>query len=145
MLGDGSFGTVYRGRCRSQDVAVKVLHRQDLDEHSLNAFRKEVEIVSLCDRKTKNVNEKIQKFNLNSNINVYKDYKEMLDKEEIDILEILLPHHLHHEVTLYAAQKVLKEISVQKPMAICVKDCEEMIEVCKKNNIKLKVFENFTF
>ena len=25
---------------------MKVLHRQDLDEHSLNAFRKEVEIVS---------------------------------------------------------------------------------------------------
>jgi len=46
VLGDGSFGTVYRGRCRSQEVAIKVLHRQDLDEHSLNAFRKEVEIVS---------------------------------------------------------------------------------------------------
>lgn len=45
VLGDGSFGTVYKGRCRSQDVAVKVLHKQDLDEHSLNAFRKEVEIV----------------------------------------------------------------------------------------------------
>ena len=46
ILGDGSFGTVYKGKCRSQEVAVKVLHRQDLDEHSLSAFRKEVEIVS---------------------------------------------------------------------------------------------------
>jgi len=46
VLGDGSFGTVYRGRCRSQEVAIKVLHRQDLDEHTLKAFRKEVEVVS---------------------------------------------------------------------------------------------------
>eukprot|EP01087_Luapelamoeba_hula_P012250 TRINITY_DN3403_c2_g1_i1.p1 TRINITY_DN3403_c2_g1~~TRINITY_DN3403_c2_g1_i1.p1 ORF type:complete len:506 (+),score=76.69 TRINITY_DN3403_c2_g1_i1:215-1732(+) len=46
VLGDGSFGTVYKGRCRSQDVAVKVLHKQDMDEHTLNAFRKEAEIVS---------------------------------------------------------------------------------------------------
>ena len=38
------FGTVYRGRCRAKDVAVKVLHRQ-LDETNLQAFRKEIRIV----------------------------------------------------------------------------------------------------
>jgi serine/threonine protein kinase len=46
-LGTGSFGTVCRGRCRAKDVAVKVLHRQLLDESSLQSFRKEVEIVRL--------------------------------------------------------------------------------------------------
>jgi serine/threonine protein kinase len=46
VLGDGSFGTVYQGRCRSKDVAVKVLHKQDLDMKTLTAFRKEVEILS---------------------------------------------------------------------------------------------------
>ncbi len=105
----------------------------------------DAEIISLCDRRLKNVKEKIQKFDLNSNIRIYKDYKEMLDSERIDLLEILLPHHLHHEVTLYAAQKNLKGISVQKPMANTVKECDEMINVCKNNNIKLKIFENFTF
>lgn len=45
VLGDGSFGTVYQGRCRSKDVAVKVLHKQDLDAKTLAAFRKEVEIL----------------------------------------------------------------------------------------------------
>jgi serine/threonine protein kinase len=45
VLGDGSFGTVYQGRCRSKDVAVKVLHKQDLDMKTLTAFRKEVEIL----------------------------------------------------------------------------------------------------
>jgi len=44
-VGTGTFGTVRRGRCRAKDVAVKVLHQQDLDESSLQSFRKEVEIV----------------------------------------------------------------------------------------------------
>ena len=107
--------------------------------------RGDVEITSLCDRKNKLVEDKIKKFNLGSDTRNYQDYKEMLDSETLDILEILLPHHLHSEVTLYAAQKELKGISVQKPMANSITDCNKMISACKENNIKLKVFENFTF
>lgn len=36
---------MYKGRCRQNDVAVKVLHKQDLDQKTLEAFRREVEIV----------------------------------------------------------------------------------------------------
>ena len=104
-----------------------------------------VEITCLSDVRQKNVKEKIDKFNLSSDIKIYKDYKEMLDVESIDILEILLPHHLHCETTLYAAQKEIMGISVQKPMANTIPDCERMIDACKKNDIKLKIFENFTF
>jgi len=107
--------------------------------------RDDVEITSLCDRKNKLVEDKIRKFNLGSDTRIYRDYKEMLDSETLDILEILLPHHLHSEVTLYGAQKELKGISVQKPMANSIKDCNRMIDACTENNIKLKVFENFTF
>jgi predicted dehydrogenase len=105
----------------------------------------DVKITCLCDKREKLAKEKIKKFDLNPKIKVYNDYKEMLDSEDLDILEILLPHNLHCEVTSYAAQKNLKGISVQKPMATTISDCDKMIKICKKNNIKLKIFENFTF
>jgi len=105
----------------------------------------DVEITCLCDKKVKNAEDKIESFNLGPNIKVYKDYKQMLDSEEIDILEVLLPHNLHCEVTVYAADKVSKGISVQKPMATTIKECDEMINACGKNNVKLKIFENFCF
>ncbi|KAN0014456.1 hypothetical protein ACTFIU_000774 [Dictyostelium citrinum] len=45
ILGDGSFGTVYKGRCRLKDVAVKVMLKQ-VDQKTLTDFRKEVAIMS---------------------------------------------------------------------------------------------------
>ncbi|KYQ88308.1 SH2 domain-containing protein [Tieghemostelium lacteum] len=45
VLGDGSFGTVYKGRCRQKDVAVKIMLKQ-VDEKTLKDFRKEVAIMS---------------------------------------------------------------------------------------------------
>ena len=107
--------------------------------------RDDVEISCLCDRKQRYIKSKIEKFNLGSEVKIYSDYKEMLDIERIDILEILIPHHLHCEATLYAAQKDILGISVQKPMAHSIKECDSMINASKKNNIKLKVFENFCF
>jgi len=102
----------------------------------------DAEITCLCDNRNKNAEEKVNKFNLSSEIRIYRNYEEMLDSEEIDILEILLPHHLHSEVTLYAAQKEIKGISVQKPMANSIEECDRMIKACKKNKIKLLINTN---
>ncbi|GAI22278.1 unnamed protein product, partial [marine sediment metagenome] len=89
--------------------------------------------------------EKIKKFNLNKDTRIYSDYKNMLDNEELDIIEILLPHYLHAEVVVYAAKKQVKVISVQKPMALNLDQADEMIEECKKSQSILSIFENFLF
>lgn len=46
FLGGGCFGKVYRGNCRSVEVAVKVPMRQKLSKRAYEAFKKEVEIMS---------------------------------------------------------------------------------------------------
>jgi predicted dehydrogenase len=72
------------------------------------------------------------------------DYKELLKDPDIDAVEILAPHRMHHPMVLDAA-RAGKHVSVQKPMCINLKEADDMIRVCKESGVKLKVFENFVF
>jgi len=45
-FGGGCFGSVYKGKCRGATVAIKQLHKQDLDSKILEDFRKEVDILT---------------------------------------------------------------------------------------------------
>jgi predicted dehydrogenase len=76
---------------------------------------------------------------------IYTDYKEMIDREELDIVEILTPHNLHYPMAEYCANAGVLGISMQKPLAHTITDCENIIQVCKENNVKLKLYENFRF
>jgi predicted dehydrogenase len=105
----------------------------------------EVEITCLCNRTIEKAKDKIKKFKLNKSISIYSDYKEMIDKEDLDIVEILLPHHLHSDASIYAAKKGLKGISVQKPMALSLEEADNMINACKESGSILTIYENFVF
>ena len=105
----------------------------------------DVKITCLCNRTIAKAKEKVKKFNLDENIPIYSDYREMLDKEDIDVVEILLPHHLHAEATIYAAEKGIKGISVQKPMALTLDQADAMINACEKSGSILSIYENFLF
>lgn len=105
----------------------------------------DVKITCLCNRTVAKAKEKVKNFNLDKKIPIYSDYREMLDKEDIDILEILLPHHLHAEATIYAAEKRIKGISVQKPIALTLEQADAMIDACKESGSILSIYENFLF
>jgi predicted dehydrogenase len=105
----------------------------------------DVKITCLCNRTVEKAKEKIRKFNLDKDTPVYSDYREMLDKEDLDIVEILLPHHLHAEATLYAAELGIKGISVQKPMALTLEEADKMINQCEAFGSILSIYENFVF
>lgn len=84
-----------------------------------------------------------EKFASEHNIpKVYDSYEEVLADPSVSGVEILVPHHLHCELTIKACD-AKKHVSVQKPMALNLEECDKMIEAAKRNNVKLKVFENF--
>jgi len=104
----------------------------------------DAELVAVCDTDLKTAGEKLERWGLRT-VKIYTDYKKMIDREDLDIVEILTPHHLHAPMTEYCAKAGVPGISVQKPMAHTITDCDKMIQVCKEENVKLKLFENFRF
>ncbi len=104
----------------------------------------DTELVCVCDTDIKGAGEKLERWGLRT-VKIYKDYKKMIDHEDLDIVEILTPHHLHYPMTEYCAKAGVPGISVQKPLAHTITDCEKMIQVCKQEEVKLKLYENFRF
>jgi predicted dehydrogenase len=104
----------------------------------------DTELVAVCDTDVKRARDKLERWGLRT-LKIYEDYKKLIDHEDLDIVEILTPHHLHFPMTEYAANAEISGISVQKPMAHTITDCEKMIEVCEKKEVKLKIYENFRF
>lgn len=75
---------------------------------------------------------------------IYAHYRALLDDPNVDVVEILLPHHLHTDATL-AALDAGKHVSLQKPMTIRLSDADLLVERSKTSAGVLRVFENFIF
>ena len=70
------------------------------------------------------------------NIYNYENFDRIADNKSIDIVYVVLPNSMHHEFTIRAA-KAGKQVFCEKPMAVSVKECEEMIETCKNAGVRL--------
>ena len=103
--------------------------------------REEAVLVSTCDvvedRAIAKKEEYLESMKDESiNVSVYTDYKKMLDNEDIDVVTIATESGYHAEIAIYAMNKG-KSVIVEKPMALSIKDADNMIEAANKNNVKL--------
>ena len=79
------------------------------------------------------------KFNIpEKNCYNYENYDAIKDNPDIDAVYVITPNGLHSEEVIRVA-RAGKQAICEKPMAISVKEGEEMIEACKKANVKLLV------
>lgn len=68
----------------------------------------------------------------------FTDYHDILNDPEIDAVIVVAPTNLHCEIVVDCANAG-KHIFCEKPMAMTVEECDRMIAVCEKNNVKLQV------
>jgi predicted dehydrogenase len=73
-----------------------------------------------------------------SGCNVYADFREMLDKDELDAVVISTPDHWHAIQGVWAARKGL-HIYGQKPMSLCIAEGRAMADEVKKAGVTFQV------
>lgn len=69
----------------------------------------------------------------------YSDYREMLDAERPDFVDVCSWHGLHAEMVVAAAARQPKAILSQKPMALSLGECDRMLTACAREGVKLVV------
>lgn len=111
-----------------------------------------VELVAICDIDKDKFKGKFLPGNLDvgnlkydfSKYSLYTDMDEMLEKEELDYVDIALPTYLHAEAAVKALNKGL-HVLCEKPMALNVKECQSMIDASIANGKKLMVAQCLRF
>ena len=71
-------------------------------------------------------------------VNVYEDYKDMIEKEDLDFVFITTPVNSHIPIASFCAQKKI-HFFIEKPLAKSTSECISLIEIIKKNNTKSMV------
>ncbi|WP_134703063.1 Gfo/Idh/MocA family protein [Ammoniphilus sp. YIM 78166] len=70
---------------------------------------------------------------------IYTDYKDMLQKEQLDFVSICTWPSLHAQMVVDAAEAGVKGILCEKPMALNMEEVQQMLDVCKKHEVVLLV------
>ncbi|WP_276372616.1 Gfo/Idh/MocA family oxidoreductase [Chryseolinea sp. H1M3-3] len=73
-----------------------------------------------------------------TNIYNYINFDDIKNNPDIDIVYVVLPNALHREYVIRAAEAG-KHVICEKPMALTVDECDEMIAACKKADRLLSI------
>jgi len=80
-----------------------------------------------------------KQFNLqDKNIYNYSNFDTVANNPDIDVIYIVLPPSMHAEYSIRAANAG-KHVWCEKPMAMTVTECQQMIDACNKNKTKLSI------
>ena len=94
-----------------------------------------VEVVAVADLLEEKRRESMERHNVSKG---YASHTELLKDDNVDAVAITLGHQLHHRLTVDACNAG-KHVLVEKPMAISLEQCDEMIDAAATNDVKLMV------
>ncbi len=96
-----------------------------------------VQMVAFCDIIVERAEEAARKYGVEG-AKVYKDYRELLKDESIEVVHVLTPNREHADITV-AALEAGKHVMCEKPMAKTAADARRMVEAAKRTGKKLTI------
>ncbi len=100
------------------------------------------ELVAVADIKREAAEGVCERFDIPTH---YLDYREMLEREDLDVVSIATWAGSHAEITVPVAAAGVKGILCEKPMAPSLGEASAMIEVCAENGVKLAIGHQHRF
>ncbi len=91
----------------------------------------EAEIVSVASGHLENAQKTAQEFNI---AHFTDDWRETIERDDVDLVCITTPPDMHRETTLYALE-LDKHILCEKPMAMTADEAREMTEKAREKNV----------
>lgn len=126
----GIIGVCRRGtlpdHCHKKDEGVEIVAGADITQRALDSFKERYK----------------EKFD--SEVNGYLDYKEMIEKEDLDGIFITSPDYCHEEQAIYVLNKKIP-VYLEKPMALTVEGCDKVMQAAKDNDTKLMLGHNMRY
>jgi predicted dehydrogenase len=86
-----------------------------------------------------------ERFAERSGARTYADWREMLDKEQLDIVSVATYSPVHAEITVECADRGIRAIYCEKPIATCLPDAKRMLDACEKSGSLLAINHNRRF
>ena len=128
-------GKGYTSPSDKLNIAAVGVRKWGMGSNNLHHCRNE-NIVALCDV---DFNQSKPTFDKYPKAKVYKDYREMLDKQkDIDAVIVATPDHNHAVITMKAI-KMGKHVYCQKPLTHTVYEAREITKAAQKYNVQTQM------
>ncbi len=96
------------------------------------------EFVAVCDKDE----EVLREVAADYGVNAYTSVRDLVAREELDIVDVVVPGDAHHPICCYLAENGIHFI-VETPVSVTRPMTDLMVEAAKRNNVKLEVAENY--
>ena len=96
-----------------------------------------VQMVAFCDIIEERAEKAAKEFGVEG-AKVYKDYKELLKDESIEVIHVCTPNRSHSFISI-DAMEAGKHVMCEKPMAINYKEAKAMLEASQRTGKKLSI------
>lgn len=102
---------------------------------------KNVEIAALCDPNEDAMRSTARRFSVPGS---YRELTHMLQKENLDFIDICTPQATHLELAIQSMEAGL-HVFIEKPMGMTLSEADEIVSASRKYNVKLCVCHNMLF
>lgn len=106
--------------------------------HIKAVINSNLEFVSVCDLIPEQMENLLEKHDLNKDLTIkrYTDYRQMIEENKIDLIGIATESGVHAEIALYCIEHGINLI-IEKPIAMSIQDADAIIEKAEEKGVKV--------